>query len=230
MISTHTEIEAARAPSDEALAGLVHDLRNYIQIATSAINIMSRHADVAASDSLGSIVAHAADSLQRAGELVRHSDDPDRAIADDLGLSDSLAEMAPLLRYACGPDIRIKLLVGLVPRIRCGRLGLQNALLNLALNARDAMPMGGTLSISATLANGPETPEVELVVADTGHGMPQVILERAFEPHFSTKPSGAGHGMGLSGVRRFIEQLGGRVYIASAEQVGTTVTLRLPAA
>lgn len=224
MTQNGTEIEP------EGLAALVHDLRNYIQIATSAINIMSRHADVAASESLGSIVSHAADSLQRAGDLARQSHDPDAAAIDELALGDSLAQMAPLLRYACGPDVRIKLMVGLVPRIRCGRLALQNTLLNLALNARDAMPMGGTLSITATLANGPETPEVELVVADTGHGMPDFILERAFEPHFSTKAAGTGHGMGLAGVRRFAERLGGRVWITSAEQVGTAVTLRLPAA
>ena len=213
----------------EGMASLVHDIRNYIQIATSAIAIMSRHADVMASEGLSAIVSQAADSLERAGALARHSDNDDELSSETIDIDTSLTQMASLLHYACGPDIRIKLLVGLVPRIRCSHIALQNALLNLALNARDAMPGGGTLTISALVADGPEMPEVELVVADTGCGMPPGIREHAFEPCFSTKPAGTGHGMGLAGVRRFAERLGGRVAIDSREGAGTSVTLRLPA-
>lgn len=209
-------------------AGLVHDLSNYIQIAMSAVSIMSRHADVAASEGLGAIVAHAADSLERAGALVRGSIDPDDAVqAEEVNIDACLTQMGPLLRYACGPDIRIKLYIGLVPKIRCSRLALQNALLNLALNARDAMPGRGTLTISALLADGPEAPEVELIVNDTGIGMAPATLGRVFEPHFTTKP-GDGHGMGLPGVRRFVERSNGRIFIESTLGVGTSVILRLP--
>lgn len=218
------------SPADyDGMSWLVHDLRNYIQIATSAVTIMSRHADVVASARLGSIVSQAADSLERASDIVRHSSGAG-ATAEDVGLDQCLTEMSSLLRYACGPRIRVKLLVGLVPHVHCNRIGLQNAVLNLALNARDAMPGGGTITISALLAEGPETPEVELVVADTGHGMPGPVLERAFDAHFTTKPAGIGHGMGLYRVRRFAERFGGRATIASRVGVGTSVTLRLPAA
>jgi signal transduction histidine kinase len=132
------------------------------------------------------------------------------------------------MSYALGSDIRVKVLVGIVPKIRCSALGLQNALLNLAFNARDAMPGGGTLMLSAMTADGPETAEVEIAVRDTGIGMTRDILDRALEPFFTTKPANADHGMGLPGVRSFAEQFGGRVSIDSAPYAGTTVTLRLP--
>jgi len=173
------------------------------------------------------MVTHAADSLERASDIARRSGEMSE---DEVSLDTCLTQISALLRYACGPNIRIRMLVGLVPRIRCSCLGLQNAILNLALNARDAMPVGGTLTISALLANGPELPEIELVVADTGHGMAPYVLERAFEPHFTTKPLGVGHGMGLAGVRRFAESVGGRTRIDSKEGTGTSVILRLPAA
>mgnify|MGYP000932809245 CR=1 FL=1 len=146
---------------------------------------------------------------------------------EDIRLDECLAEMGTLLRYATGPRVRLRLHVGMVPKVRLNRLGLQNVLVNLAINARDAMPEGGVLAISALLAEGPETPEVEIVVADTGTGMDRDVLARAFEPRFSTKPTGGG--MGLAGARQFIEAAGGRIAIDSTPRKGTAVTLRLPA-
>lgn len=211
----------------DGMAGLVHDLGNYIQIAMSAVRLTSRHEDAMGSEEIRSMLAHADDALARAGELVRGSiglgGDPPEA---EVNLDECLMQMASLLRYATGPNVRIRLHVGLVPSLRISRIGLQNALLNLAINARDAMPTGGTLSISALVADGPDTAEIELVIADDGIGMPPEIAQRAFEPRFSTKP--AGGGMGLPGVRRFIESAGGRVSISSRPGAGTSVSLRLP--
>jgi len=212
----------------DGTAGLVHDLGNYIQIAMSAMRLMSRHADVSSSGVLLSILAQAEDALERAGALVRGSIVTGEVLPEeDLSMDECLTQMATLLRYAAGPDIRIRLHVGMVPKLSINRLGLQNALLNLALNARDAMPGGGNLSISALLVDGPEIPEVEIVVADTGMGMLPGVLERAFEPKFSTKPMGGG--MGLAGVRRFVEASRGRIRIDSRPGAGTAVTIRLPA-
>lgn len=213
----------------DGTAGLVHDLGNYIQIAMSALRLMSRHTDVASSEVLSTILAQAEDSLERAGALMRGSVASGEVLPEeDLGMDECLTQIATLLRYATGPDIRIRLHVGLVPKVLVNRLGLQNALLNLALNARDAMPGGGNLSISALLVDGPEIPEVEIVVADTGRGMSPQVLARAFEPQFSTKPMGSG--MGLPGVRRFVESSRGRIRIDSRPGAGTAVTIRLPAA
>ena len=214
---------------DESLASLVHDLRNYIQIAFSAVSILSRHADVIASRPLQSIVANAVETLERAGALARFSTGTLETAYEEVSVDEAFSQVASLLHHACGPEIQMRFHVGLVPKLQCNGAALQNALLNIALNAFDAMPSGGTLTISATLAEGPERPEVELTIADTGKGMSRQILDRAFDPHFSTKQDSAGHGMGLTGVRIFALRYGGRVFIDSVEGHGSTITLRLPA-
>lgn len=212
--------------ANDPSAVLVHDIGNYIQIAMSAMRLMSRHDRLAGSTALGAMLAQAEDSLARAGALIRLSRHGP-LIDEETQLDACLKEMATLLRYATGPHVRVRLHVGLVPSVRVSRVGLQNVILNLAINARDAMPAGGMLTISALLADGPSTPEVETVVADTGTGMAGETLARAFEPRFSTKSSGGG--MGLAGARQFIEAAGGRIGIDSAPGRGTAVTLRLPA-
>jgi CheY-like chemotaxis protein len=118
---------------------------------------------------------------------------------------------------------------------------LENAILNLAINARDAMPEGGVLTIEATnvvldqrrvQADTVLEPGeyVAISVADTGSGMPKAVLEKAFDPFFTTKPVGQGTGLGLSMVYGFVHQCGGHVDIESAPGVGTTVRLTLPRA
>lgn len=117
---------------------------------------------------------------------------------------------------------------------------LESSLLNLALNARDAMPDGGTLRFeAANVAIVPEDPRVAsglrpgpyvlLSVIDTGNGMPAAILRRALEPFFTTKPPGYGSGLGLTMVDGFVRQAGGRIGLASAQGQGTRVNLYFPA-
>jgi signal transduction histidine kinase len=114
--------------------------------------------------------------------------------------------------------------------VKCDRLGLQNAVLNLVFNARDAMPDGGPISIDAMIVHrGPAAVLVELRVADRGIGMTQETLDRAFDLFFTTKGKGLG-GVGLPMVRHFAEQHGGSVEMQSVFGSGTIVTLRLPAA
>ena len=210
----------------DATAVLIHDVGNYIQIAMSAMRLMSRHDGVASSHTLWAMVAQAEDSLDRAGALIRLSR-TGLTGGEDVRLDECLAEMGTLFRYVTGPHVRVRLHVGTLPKVRVGRFGLQNVLVNLAINARDAMPDGGVLSISALFADGPEAPEVEIIVTDTGTGMEEDVLARALEPRFSTKPTGSG--MGLAGARQFIEAAGGRIAISSTPGRGTAVTLRLPA-
>jgi CheY-like chemotaxis protein len=116
---------------------------------------------------------------------------------------------------------------------------LEHALLNLVLNARDAMPRGGRLAVhsASRLVHNAEAAErevtpgryVEIRVEDTGVGMDQETLSRAFEPFFTSKQFGAGSGLGLSVIYGFVKQSGGAVHISSTPGKGTTVTLLLPA-
>ena len=118
---------------------------------------------------------------------------------------------------------------------------LESALLNIAINARDAMPEGGTLSFScrsirvsaaATCATScltrAEDAYVAIAISDTGGGMSEAVKERAFEPFFTTKEAGRGTGLGLSTVYGFAKQSHGAVTLESTVGVGTTVTLYLP--
>lgn len=114
---------------------------------------------------------------------------------------------------------------------------LESALLNLAINSRDAMPKGGTFSIAVEHHRDVEAPHqkrkgdwIVLAVADTGCGMRPEEVEKAFEPFFTTKPVGQGTGLGLSMVYGFIQQIGGHVEIESELNVGTRVTMWLPRA
>jgi signal transduction histidine kinase len=118
---------------------------------------------------------------------------------------------------------------------------LENALLNLLINARDAMPHGGKLIIacsSVSLDDGNEGPKLDvdsgdyvvLAVSDTGHGMPASVSDQVFDPFFTTKDVGEGSGLGLSMVYGFARQSGGVASIYSEEGRGTTVKIYLPVA
>lgn len=117
---------------------------------------------------------------------------------------------------------------------------LENALLNLSINARDAMPDGGTLTITTRLARidaaeaadlgGNAGTYVAIDIADTGVGIPAAMLTKVFEPFFTTKPLGQGTGLGLSMVYGFVQQSSGFISVSSTENAGTSITLYLPAA
>ena len=145
-----------------------------------------------------------------------------------------VAGMENLLARTIGPGVRVVTDVpaGLAP-VRADPTQLELAVLNLAINARDAMPRGGTLTISAVEETeggdaGAGGRCVRLVVADTGTGMDPQTAARAFEPFFTTKETGRGTGLGLSMVQDIVRQLSGSAHIDSTPGVGTRVTMRLP--
>ncbi len=148
-----------------------------------------------------------------------------------------LAELVPtiveLVRRTLGERIEIALDIaeGVWP-VFVDRSQFETALVNLAVNARDAMPGGGRLTIGVRNRPAEEGAEgaglVEVAVADTGQGMAPDVLERVFEPFFTTKESGKGTGLGLSMIYGFAQQSGGRVAIESQPGEGTTVRLLLP--
>jgi CheY-like chemotaxis protein/anti-sigma regulatory factor (Ser/Thr protein kinase) len=136
--------------------------------------------------------------------------------------------MAGLLESTAGPRITLDLELG--DRLPCAVADanqLEMALLNLTLNARDAMPDGGTLTLQVVAS--PDRRSVCIRVTDTGHGMDEATLARAVEPFFSTKGIGQGTGLGLSMVHGLALQLGGRLDIESSPGEGTTIDLSLPA-
>jgi CheY-like chemotaxis protein len=154
-----------------------------------------------------------------------------------LDVNEMILNLTEILQRTLGePYALTTVLAGNLWRTRADASELENAILNLAINARDAMPGGGDLVIEsrnvsaeeAGIAGGGEF--VLISVSDTGHGMPPHVLERAFEPFFTTKEPGRGTGLGLSSVYGFAEQSGGHATIQSAPGQGTTVNLYLPRA
>jgi signal transduction histidine kinase/CheY-like chemotaxis protein len=157
-------------------------------------------------------------------------------------LNHIVEEMAGLLRRTLGERIEIReLLAAGVWHTMIDRGQLESALLNLVVNARDAMPTGGVLTIATETAELPRdlgntgedvTPGeyVVLAVGDTGVGMPPEVLERIFEPFFTTKKFGEGSGLGLSMVYGFVRQSGGTITVDSTVGRGTQVRLYLPRA
>jgi PAS domain S-box-containing protein len=158
-------------------------------------------------------------------------------------LNSSIENMIALAKRALGPEITITTqLDESLPRVFVDAAGLENALLNLVVNARDAMPGGGTISISTRLINLEENyAPVKLAelksgwyacasVSDSGQGMSKEVLERAFEPFFTTKQRDKGTGLGLAMVYGFAKQSGGTARIYSEPGKGTTVSIFMPLA
>jgi two-component system, cell cycle sensor histidine kinase and response regulator CckA len=144
-----------------------------------------------------------------------------------LGLGQVVAGVEGMLRSLIGEDVRLVTRLGDAPRlVHADRVQMEQVLLNLAVNARDAMPRGGTLTIETEAA----PPDVVLRVRDTGHGMTPEVRARVFEPFFTTKPPGRGTGLGLSTVYGIVEQSGGSIAVDSEPGRGTTFTIHLPAA
>jgi two-component system, cell cycle sensor histidine kinase and response regulator CckA len=158
-----------------------------------------------------------------------------------LDLHEVVTDVEQLLRRTLGEHV--ELLVNLAPslgRIVADRGQIEQLLLNLAVNARDAMPKGGTLSIDADNVTVDEAyallrpdlqdgEHVRLRVSDTGTGMDRAVLAHAFEPFFTTKPKGEGSGLGLATVYGIVAQAGGQVQLYSEPGLGTTVTVLFPA-
>jgi CheY-like chemotaxis protein len=151
-----------------------------------------------------------------------------------------VAGMSHLLRHSLGAEIHLEtVLAGGLWRTHTDPNQLENVILNLAVNARDAMPEGGRLTIETQNAHldaryaaahlgVPAGQYVLIAVTDTGAGMPEEVIAKAFDPFFTTKEVGRGTGLGLSQVYGFVKQTGGHVKIYSEPGHGTTVKVYLP--
>jgi signal transduction histidine kinase len=146
-----------------------------------------------------------------------------------LDVGEVVKGIAPMLRRIIGEHIELRITADeLLARVRADRGQLEQVLLNLSVNARDAMPGGGVLTIAS--ANGGAARTVTLAVTDTGTGMRDEVKDRIFEPFFTTKEPGKGTGLGLSTVYGIVNQSGGTIAVESGVGVGTTFTITLPAA
>lgn len=220
--------------------GVAHDFNNLLQ--TISMGVQMVHRALPEGKHTRPLQAALA-ACGRAAELVRQMLAFSRAQQlrpQPVKLADLLLRSQELTDKALGERIQfVAELDPAMPAVMADPVQLELALLNLVFNARDAMPEGGQVSLSARLAEplaephasgvGPG-PFVRIDVQDTGHGMDAETLSRVFEPYFTTKPVGAGTGLGLPQVMAFARQSGGEVRIDSTPGTGTCVTLLLPGA
>ncbi|WP_338502566.1 response regulator [Sphingomonas kaistensis] len=219
--------------------GIAHDFNNMLTGIIGSIDMMRRRIADERYDGLQRYLDTALGSAERAAALTHRLlafarrqplDAQPLDVAAVLGAAAQLVTHALPETVTLRPDIARDL-----PPVLADGNQLENAVLNLAVNARDAMPDGGSLVISAMTAQGGDIPAgaahgdfVLIKVADTGEGMPPDMLDKVFEPFFTTKPLGQGTGLGLSMVYGFAEQSGGSVRIHSAPGAGTSICLYLP--
>jgi PAS domain S-box-containing protein len=218
--------------------GVAHDFNNLLTPILGSLDLLQRKG--IGSEREQRSIRGAMESAERAKTLVQRllafaRRQPLQAIAVDV--SQLIENMASLVASTTGPQIRVVVDAAAdLPAATADPNQLEMALLNLAVNARDAMPDGGTLRItaSAAMAATGTTGDLKpgnyicLSVADTGAGMDEETLRRAVEPFFSTKGVGRGTGLGLSMVHGLASQLGGTLRIQSRTGLGTNVELWLP--
>jgi two-component system, cell cycle sensor histidine kinase and response regulator CckA len=154
--------------------------------------------------------------------------------AVELSWNQAISEMHDLLARLAGENIELVLeLTRNLPRVRISPVHMQRILLNLVLNARDAMPDGGRITVqtrNCTSADTGHGRQVELVVSDNGPGIKRPNAARLLEPFQTTKKDGTGHGWGLFTVRSIVQQHGGDLQVESEPQKGTRVVIWLPRA
>lgn len=216
-------------------AGVAHDFQNLLTVVMGNAGLIARRPDLPADIlSRADQIAQAAD---RGAALVRELLDFGRepnGTPRVLNVPDVVGEFLPLLRTAAGPGYAVEFSRGPgAGKVLIDRGGLERAVLNLVLNARDAMPAGGTVRMHvapdrAAEAGGPAGAYVRVDVRDSGTGIPEPDRDRIFEPFYTTKGAGKGTGLGLAVVRRVVDRAGGFIRVDSAPGEGTTFRLYLP--
>jgi signal transduction histidine kinase/ActR/RegA family two-component response regulator len=212
--------------------GVAHDFNNLLMIVGNNVHLLRRlHPDLAEDARLAAIARAVGSGEKLTRQLLAFS--RRQALRPEvLRLQDVLPALADLIKPAVGSRVQVATRVAPdTAAVELDPAELELAVLNLALNARDAMPGGGQLTIdarNAAAATG-AAQRVVLSVSDTGSGIPHELQERVFEPFFTTKPVGEGTGLGLSQVYGMCTQVGGTARIESRPGEGTTVRLSLPA-
>ncbi|MGA9658979.1 MAG: ATP-binding protein, partial [Asticcacaulis sp.] len=222
--------------------GIAHDFNNMLAVVLGSLELLNRRFGAEDARTKRQIEA-ASDAARRAANLTQRllafsRQQPLRP--ETVEPNKLVSSMSDLLHHSIGTDIRLEtVLAAGVWAVHVDPNQLENVILNLAVNARDAMPDGGRLTIETQNAhlderyalNEPDiTPGhyVMLAISDTGMGMKPDVIAKAFDPFFTTKEVGKGTGLGLSQVYGFVKQSGGNVKIYSEAGKGTTVKIYLP--
>ena len=224
-------------------SGVAHDFNNVLAVLYGNLRLLEEK--IAGDPALGHLVEDALDAARAGTELSERLLAFGRVQAGNSVVTDLRQHLPPLMRMlsrTLGQPIAVSLSVDadLAP-VDINRTQFETSLLNLAINARDAMPDGGRITfdvrnLAIAAAEPLASPDllpgryVRVAVTDTGHGMAPAVRHRALEPFFTTKAAGHGSGLGLAMVDSFVRLSGGRLAIDSAPGAGTTVNLYLPPA
>jgi PAS domain S-box-containing protein len=222
--------------------GIAHDFNNVLAAISSNLDAVTLRSTDA---KIHHVIQNAMDAIQMGANLTRRLlllSSRREVGLERLDLNDRVTGTIELLRRTLGEQVTVSLRLSPDPcQISANPGDVDNAIINLAINARDAMPSGGVLTIETGLAsldadvaghiaNARPGEYVMLTVSDTGHGMSPEVLKRAMEPFFTTKEPGMGTGLGLATIHSTVRQSGGFVAIDSTEGDGTSVHLYFPKA
>ena len=221
--------EAHRLQAAGQLAGgIAHEANNQMSVVLGAVHFLLRRKDLpedAAAD-VG-LIRRAAERTATITQQLLAFSRRQLLRLENVDLNELVRAAEPLLRRSLAETQQLVVQTGALPGlVWADHNQLEQVLLNLILNARDAMPQGGQV----TIETGGEAQTAVLTVRDTGFGMDQQTLQRAFEPFFTTKEVGQGTGLGLSVVHGIVAQIGGKIEVSSQPGGGSAFTLRLPIA
>jgi len=232
---TKAEDQLRQAQKMQALGqltgGIAHDFNNLLTVIQGSADMLRRAAldDAKRVRFAEAIVQAASRAAALTGQLLAFARrQPLRP--EIIDVNELIGGMTDLLDRTLGERIEVRTIISTEAcSVEADRAQLESALLNIAVNARDAMAEGGLLTIRTAIFDEPQARRmIALSVSDSGTGMDEDTLDRAFEPFFTTKATGKGTGLGLSQVYGFASQSGGDVRIDSTPGAGTTVTLLLP--
>ena len=221
----------------EMTGGIAHDFRNLLAVIESGLRLAERSSEQP--EKVRAYIAAAREGIDRGVELTSQllAFAKHRELDAHAGdVSEFLRNFEPFLRYGAGSRVRVVLdLASDIPKCLVDPTLFDAAVLNLVVNARDAMPNGGEVRITterlviatATSGSPPPGTYARVRVKDGGQGMPPEVLRRVFDPFFTTKGEN-GTGMGLPQVYAFMQLIGGYVAIASERDIGTTFDLLFP--